>query len=141
MNERFKEMKHGSKIFYDLIEQMAKIHDAKSHDYASNSTPYANYQFAGMLSKIFNNPDDSGFISRIGEKIYRLANLDNSGKIPSNESIEDTEIDICVIVALWMAYRKERRLSFTTKEVNYDYQELLTRNIYPNNESPIKGKK
>lgn len=101
--------RHGSPIFYELLERMAKIHDNKSHDYASNTDPFGNYHFAGQLSKLFNNPDDAGFIGRIGEKLYRLANLENSGKIPINEMVEDTEIDICVITALWMADRKNRR--------------------------------
>ena len=102
-------MKNGSPIFYKLLEQMGEIHNRKSHDYASNNDPFANYKFAGMLSKLFSNPDDAGFIGRIGEKLYRLANLENSNKNPSNESIEDTEVDICVIIALWVAMRRERR--------------------------------
>jgi hypothetical protein len=101
--------RHGSPIFYELIQQMAQIHNKKSHDYASDDNPFANYQFAGKLSKLFDNPDDAGFIGRIGEKLYRLANLENHNKLPSNESIADTEVDICVIVALWVAMRRERR--------------------------------
>jgi hypothetical protein len=88
---------------------MSEIHSKKSHDYASSDSPYANYQFAGKLSKLFDNPNDAGFIGRIAEKLYRLANLENSGKSPSNESIEDTEVDLCVIMALWVASRRERR--------------------------------
>lgn len=101
--------RNGSPEFYQLIEQMAEIHNKKSHDYASNNSPFANYQFAGKLSQLFKNPDDAGFIGRIGEKLYRLANLENNGKQPSNEAIEDTEVDICVIIALWVASRRERR--------------------------------
>lgn len=105
--------RHGSKFFYHLLERMAEIHDKKSADYASNDSPYGNYLFAGELSKLFDNPDDSGFLGRIGEKIYRLANLENpingTTKIPNNESIEDTEIDICVITLLWMSCRREIR--------------------------------
>jgi len=104
-------MRNGSPIFYSLLERMAEIHDRKSHDYASNDNPYGNYKFAGQMSKLFDNPDDAGFLGRIAEKLYRLANLENGiGKTPSNETVEDTEIDICVITALWMASRKERRL-------------------------------
>lgn len=104
-----KEKLHGSPEFYELLEFMKDTHNKKSHDYASNSSPFANYLFAGELSKIFNNPGDSGFLGRIAEKIYRLANLENNNKFPMNESIEDTEIDIVTICALWMAYRKHRR--------------------------------
>jgi hypothetical protein len=104
-------LRNGSPTFYKLLETMAELHDRKSHDYASNDSPTGNYRFAGMLSKLFNNPDDAGFVGRIGEKLYRLANLENSGKVAKNESIEDTELDICVIIALWMADRRDRRAS------------------------------
>lgn len=103
------EQKNGSPEFYKLLEEMSETHHKKSHDYASNNDPFANYKFAGMMSHLFKNSDDAGFIGRIGEKIYRLANLENSGKEAVNESIEDTEKDIATIIVLWMAMRRERR--------------------------------
>ena len=100
---------HGSPIFYNLLERMADLHDKKSHDYANDVDPFGNYHFAGVMSQLFANSDDAGFVGRLGEKIFRLANLENSRKSPVNESIEDTELDICVIVTLWMADRQYRR--------------------------------
>lgn len=102
-------MRNGNPRFYELLEEMAKTHDIKSHDYASDENPSGNYHFAGSLAKLFNDHHDAGFVGRIGEKIYRLANLENSGKNPSNESIEDTERDIAVITCLWMTDRRDRR--------------------------------
>ena len=102
--------RHGSSTFYKLLSEMAETHDKKSHDYASNQNPYGNYHFAGKVAQLFaHSEQDAGFVGRIAEKIYRLANLEGSQKIPSNESIEDTERDICVITALWMADRRDRR--------------------------------
>ena len=114
--------RNGSPFFYRLLERMAEIHDRKSADYASNDNPYGNYLFAGEMSKLFDDPDDAGFLSRIAEKIYRLANLENStvngtSKIPQNESIEDTETDICVITLLWMACRREMRQQINESDV------------------------
>ena len=107
-----KEDRHGSPTFYALLEEMADTHNAKSHDYASNENPYGNYHFAGQVSSMFaNSPEDAGFVGRLAEKIYRLANLQSSGKTPKNESIADTERDIAVITALWMADRRDRRLA------------------------------
>ena len=103
--------RHGSQVFYRLLDEAADTHNSKSHDYARNGDPFANYRFAGMMSRVFNNEDDSGFIGRIGEKIYRLANLENGNKEPMNESVEDTEKDIFVIVGLWVAMRRERRMN------------------------------
>lgn len=105
-----RETRHGSPTFYSLLEEMANTHNAKSHDYASNQNPYGNYHFAGQVSALFaHSPEDAGFVGRIAEKIYRLANLEGSGKIAKNESIADTEKDICVITCLWMADRRDRR--------------------------------
>lgn len=107
---------HGSPIFYALLDQMAEIHNRKSHDYANNENPFANYEFAGKLSQLFHDSRDAGFIGRIGEKLYRLANLENTDKVPKNETVEDTENDLCVIMALWVASRRERRMKDYPKE-------------------------
>jgi hypothetical protein len=95
--------------FCQLLGEALELHTKKSHDYASDSNPCGNYHFAGMLSKLFNDADDAGFVGRMGEKLYRLANLENNGKVPLNETVEDTEIDLVVIMALWMADRRDRR--------------------------------
>ena len=99
--------------FNQLLGEAKELHARKSHDYTSDSDPYGNYHFAGLLSKLFSNHLDAGFVGRIGEKLFRLANLEN--KTPKNESIEDTEIDLVVIMILWMADRRDRR-SASSKE-------------------------
>lgn len=111
MPEETKEEKHGSPTYYKLLKEMADTHDKKSHDYASNENPFGNYHFAGLLATMFSHsPEDAGFVGRIGEKLYRLANLERTNKSPKNESIEDTEVDIAIITTLWMADRKDRRM-------------------------------
>lgn len=103
-------LRHGSPTFYKLLEEAAEIHNAKSHDYANNDNPYGNYYFAGQMALMFaHSSQDAGFIGRLAEKIYRLANLEKSNKIPKNETIEDTEKDIVTLTTLWMASRKDRR--------------------------------
>ena len=102
--------RYGSPTFYSLLQEMAETHDKKSHDYASNDNPSGNYHFAGKLAQLFaHSHEDAGFLGRLGEKFYRLANLEKSQLSPQNESIEDTERDIAVITALWMADRRDRR--------------------------------
>lgn len=109
--------RHGSPLFYSLLSEMADTHDRKSHDYASNSNPFGNYHFAGKLALLFpHSPEDAGFVGRMGEKIFRLANLEEDGKKPQNESIEDTERDIAVIATLWMADRRHRRWDRQSEE-------------------------
>lgn len=102
--------RHGSPIFYSLLDEMAETHDKKSHDYAADGAPYGNYEFAGFVANLFaHSPDDAGFAGRIAEKIYRLSVLGKRGTAPFNESVDDTERDIAVIATLWMASRREKR--------------------------------
>src|SRR3982750_2937381 len=122
--------RNGSPVFYALLERMANTHDKKSHDYASNDDPYGNYHFAGLVSSLFaHSPEDAGFAGRVAEKMYRLANLEGSSKTPSNESIEDTEIDICTIVTLWMAYRMQSRADTERSEGLRLAAELATSDV------------
>lgn len=117
--------RNGSPLFYQLLEEMAETHDRKSHDYATNDNPFGNYHFAGKMSLLFSHSEqDAGFIGRIGEKIYRLANLESGEKTPQNESIEDTEKDICVITLLWMADRRKRRTNQFLKEAGNNAKAL-----------------
>ena len=102
-------VRHGSQEYYKLLEEMSDMHNKKSQDYASDEEPFANYHFAGVMSKMFDNPEDAGFIGRLAEKLFRIANVENNNKIVTNESIQDTENDICVIVTLWVASRRHRR--------------------------------
>jgi hypothetical protein len=108
--------RYGSKTFYDLLKEAGQLHNIKSFDYASDDDPYGNYKFAGMMSKLFDDSADSGFVGRMGEKLYRLANLENSGKQAKNESVEDTEKDLCVLMILWISMRRDRRKG-NSKEV------------------------
>lgn len=101
---------NGSPEFYRMLQEMADTHDRKSHDYANNQNPFGNYLFAGQVACLFSHSEqDAGFVGRLAEKIFRLANLEGGKKIALNESIEDTEKDICTIVVLWMACRRESR--------------------------------
>lgn len=96
--------------FSELVKEAEELHVKKSHDYASPDNPCGNYHFAGDMSQLFHNYKDAGFMGRMAEKLYRLANLENNNKHPKNETIEDTEIDLIVIMILWMSDRRSRRL-------------------------------
>jgi hypothetical protein len=99
----------SGRTFYDLLKEAGQLHALKAHDYATDADPYANFRFSGMMSKLFDDADDAGFAARIGEKLFRLSNLENNKKEPKNETIEDTERDLCVLMVLWMSMRKDRR--------------------------------
>jgi hypothetical protein len=102
--------RQGSERFYKILAEMAELHHKKSHDYANDNDPFGNYRFAGTIANMFAHSNiDAGFAGRLAEKIFRLSVLEGSGKIPKNESIADTELDIAVIATLWMAARQDSR--------------------------------
>lgn len=126
--------------FLELLSQVEELHERKRHDYSSDDSPYSNYYFAGTLGRMFSDSHDVGFVTRIGEKIFRLANLDNNKKSPKNEAIEDTELDLVVIMTLWMASRRDRRDKRKADEENYKqvlpgssaYNEFISNNALTN---------
>lgn len=156
VNTDQKPPKHGSPEFYKLLEEMSDLHDRKSHDYASNSNPFGNYTFAGQMAVMFSHsPQDAGFVGRLAEKLYRIANIEREGKTTLNETIEDTEKDICVIVALWVAARRDRRKKLQESKVRVvgeihtqglltpdeRIREQLAKPVFPNNREIREGDK
>jgi hypothetical protein len=116
MDRKSTKVKYGSPTFYSLLEKMAELHDRKAHDYTNENNPFGNYEFAGLVANLFSHSSkDAVFSGRLAEKIYRLAVLENGQKTPRNESIEDTELDICVIAVLWMAARISTRSTYLPK--------------------------
>ncbi len=123
-------VRHGSPTFYNLLQEMAETHDRKSHDYASDSNPSGNYHFAGEMANMFSySPQDAGFVGRLAEKLYRIKNLESSGRLGITESIEDTERDIATITALWIADRRDRRsrMNQAVERVRHRMDEAMER--------------
>lgn len=89
----------------DVISQLIKLHDKKKADYAESNNQFSNFEFAALYAGITVNQN---FDSIIGTKIARLLNLKKSGKIPNNESIEDTEIDLANYFIIKKAWNLKR---------------------------------
>jgi hypothetical protein len=100
--------RNGSPEFYKLLERMADIHDKKSHDYAMASNPFSNFERAGEIASWFKHPVDIAFGALIGVKLARMAELTAGGKIPNNESLDDTQLDLATYAGLWAAWRKSQ---------------------------------
>ncbi len=86
--------------FHAMLKQMAEIHDKKSADYASTTNYYSNFEQAAVSAGT-----DVGTVFRtlIGVKLARLAEL-SKGKVPNNESIEDSMLDLAVYAVLYASY-------------------------------------
>ena len=94
--------------FIELLEQSKAIHLRKNQDYASDSNPFSNFERSAELISWFSNPVDRSFIALIGTKLARIAEL-SDGRIPNNESLDDSFLDLVTYCGLWAAYSKRQR--------------------------------
>lgn len=91
--------------FEAALRRMQATHDAKSHDYAREDNPYANFDFAAEVTARFAAPMDRVFATMVGIKLARLGEL-TSGKAPKHESIDDSFLDLANYVVLWWTQRQ-----------------------------------
>ena len=87
--------------FNRALQRMQETHDAKSHDYATDANPYANFDFAQTVAARFQAPHDHVFATMVGIKLARLGELLGRGKTPKHESIDDSFLDLANYVVLW----------------------------------------
>jgi hypothetical protein len=83
--------------FSNLLDKMAKIHNKKNQDYASDSNPYSNFEFAATYAQV---PLYKVYLVLEGLKTARLHELLGKGKIPNNESTNDTWLDKATYAAI-----------------------------------------
>jgi hypothetical protein len=92
--------------FLEIMAKSVQIHKKKNADYASADDPFSNFKFSSMLMESFHQPIDKAFVSLIATKLARIAELSGNGKIPNNESLDDSFLDLVTYCGLWAAYRK-----------------------------------
>lgn len=79
-----------TQFFNEFTQKMNKIMLSKGDDY-SGQDRLSNFKLAGKICGI---TPEQNCLSLIATKVARLGQL-LSGKIPSNESINDSIIDLC----------------------------------------------
>lgn len=94
--------------FIELLEQSKAIHLRKNQDYANESNPFSNFERSAELVRWFTTSTDRVFIALIGTKLARIAEL-SDGRIPNNESLDDSFLDLVTYCALWASYVKRQR--------------------------------
>lgn len=87
--------------FHALLKRMADMHDKKSADYAEDTNYYSNFENAAVSAGV---PVDAIFRTMIGIKLARLVELQGKGKVPKNEPIADSLLDLAVYAALYASY-------------------------------------
>lgn len=94
----------GDPRFHAILEEMAALHDKKSHDYGAGVDPYANVR----ASQEFGIAPWVGALVRENDKTTRIKSFLAKGNL-ANESLEDSLIDKCVysVIAL-LLYREAK---------------------------------
>jgi len=93
-----------------LCKQARDLMDMKNRDYAGNDgkEPFANFtrvEAMGICST------EQGFMVRLTDKMSRLSSILASGKTSvTNETFEDTMVDVINYIVLLSAYRQEKQL-------------------------------
>ena len=84
-------MTKQSELFYELLNKMRKVHDAKRHDYASVEDVFKNFR----TSELAGIPAWKGVAMRLGDKFSRLMSFCKQEELKvADESIGDTLIDM-----------------------------------------------
>lgn len=84
-----------------MVETFKKILLSKGNDYA-NADRLSNFKLAGSICGL---TPEQNCLSLIATKVARLGVLLSSGKIPANEPIKDSMIDLtCYSILLNMLY-------------------------------------
>lgn len=83
---------------------------SKRRDYTTNADldSHENFKRSAMISDWFMNEQDKPYVVLIGTKLARLASLLSDGRMPNNESIDDTFLDLVNYCALWAERRTEK---------------------------------
>jgi hypothetical protein len=87
--------------FTRALDEMEAIHERKNHDYASDTNPFSNFEFAARFAGV---TVDQVFAVMEGIKQARILELTLAGKAPNNESLDDSLKDGAVYPALRYAY-------------------------------------
>jgi hypothetical protein len=84
--------------FADITKEMLDLTTKKSNDYASDEDPFANFRTFGEL----------GILVRMSDKFARLktALYDRKDMAVSDETVEDTILDLATYAILLLCYRR-----------------------------------
>lgn len=98
-----------SQTYLDSLKRYADIHIKKNADYAQDTNPYSNFEYAAQVAEIFKDPVDKVFATMIGIKLARIGALTSQNRVPNNESLIDSFDDMTIYAGMWGAYRSETK--------------------------------
>jgi hypothetical protein len=84
------------------FEKGLAIIEKKNHDYGANADPFKNFRSVELLGL----PVEKGILVRMLDKLARLNNLLDHEAYVTDESFEDTAIDLQNYAAILRAFRE-----------------------------------
>ena len=82
-----------SKRFYELLNTIKNLHDAKKHDYGAKEDIFANFR----LSALTGLSPWKGSVVRMGDKYSRICSFIKNGDFKfKEENIKDTLLDMAI---------------------------------------------
>lgn len=100
--------------YEEVLFQLYELHAKKRADYSQSDNAYSNFEASARYAGI---SVEQAFDNLIGTKIARLRNLKESGKLPNNESIDDTEFDLANYILIKRSYRLYKRRQDAVKGI------------------------
>ena len=94
-----------SKRFYELLNTIKNLHDAKKHDYGAKEDIFANFR----LSALTGISPWKGSVVRMGDKYSRICSFIKNGDFKfKEENIKDTLLDMAIYSLITIVlYEKE----------------------------------
>ncbi|MDD5218993.1 MAG: hypothetical protein PHV11_00295 [Candidatus Bipolaricaulis sp.] len=101
-------------VLQDMHAKMGEILTKKGNDYSTKDDRFSNFNFSALIIDTAVENQVAGpplaFLSLISTKLARLIELCGSGKVPQNEAIEDTLLDLANYALLWGAWHVSQQL-------------------------------
>ena len=105
-------MNEQSKRFYEILETIKNLHDAKKHDYG-NTDVFANFR----LSELAGISPWKGSVVRMGDKYARISNFIKKGDFKfKEESIKDTLMDMAIYSLITIVLYEEEMFNTHVKQ-------------------------
>ena len=105
-------MNKQSERFYEILDTIKDLHDAKKHDYG-NSDVFANFR----LSELAGISPWKGSVVRMGDKYARISNYIKKGDFKfKEESIKDTLMDMAIYSLITIVLYEEEMFNTHVKQ-------------------------
>ena len=112
-------MSEQSKRFYEILETIKNLHDAKKHDYG-NTDIFANFR----LSELAGIPAWQGSVVRMGDKYARISNFIKKNDFKfKEESIKDTLMDMAIYSLITIVLYEEEMFNAHVKQFEQGLKE------------------